>query len=306
MIIITAPVHPSFIERLQQLQLSYEYQPQLDDVGLAAIIHNATGLVVATHIPIDKKLINQATSLQWIARLGSGMEHIDVVYAAEKNIRCISSPEGNSNAVAEHAVGLLLNFLRNISSSQLEVKSLQWNRESNRGYEIGSRTVGVIGYGNTGSRFAQLMSAFGARVLVYDKYKSGFGSSTIIETDFNTLMYEADIVSVHLPLNNETSNFINEDFFSIMKKKALLINTSRGGIMNTSALIQAIQNGRLAGALLDVLENEKLATLTKEQKENFDFLIQHPSVIMTPHIAGYTHEAFYRMGQIILEKLGLA
>lgn len=305
MILITAPVHASFLQVLEERNLSYLYQPHISFEALLPLMPQATGLVVATHIQVNQQLIDRADCLKWIGRLGSGMEHIDVEYAGEKGIQCISSPEGNSNAVAEMALGSLLNLIRNISKSSAEVKQLQWRREENRGIEISEKTIGIIGYGNTGSRFAQLLTSFGCRILVYDKYKEVMANSTIHSVSLNQIMTESDVVSLHLPLNHETHHMVNETFFDELLKKPFLLNTSRGGIVDTLALIKALERGQINGAILDVLENEKLDQLNEKEKEQLTFLTHHPSVIITPHIAGYTRESHKRLGMILLEKLGL-
>jgi D-3-phosphoglycerate dehydrogenase len=305
MIIITAPVHESFLLCLEENNLSYLYWPHINLEDLLPLMPQASGLVVATHITVNQPLIDQAPHLKWIGRLGSGMEHIDVDYAAQKGIQCYSSPEGNSNAVAEMALGSLLNLLRNISKSSAEVEKLQWKREENRGVEISGKTIGIIGYGNTGSRFAQLLSSFGCRLLVYDKYKSELNDENIHPCNLETILHEAEVISLHLPLNNETHHLVNAVFFSSLRQKPFLINTSRGGIVHTAALIEALQLGQISGAVLDVLENEKLQQLSDEEKQQLTFLNEHPTVIITPHIAGYTRESFIRLGSVLLEKLGL-
>ena len=305
MIIITAPVHASFLQVLEEKNLPYQYQPHINYEALLPLMPQATGLVVATHIQVNQQLIDRAVCLKWIGRLGSGMEHIDVEYAVQKGIDCISSPEGNSNAVAEMALGSLLNLIRNISKSSAEVKQLQWRREENRGTEITDKTIGIIGYGNTGSRFAQLLTSFGCRILVYDKYKKVMANTSIHCVSLNQIMAEADVLSLHLPLNYETHHLVNATFFDELQKKPFLLNTSRGGIVDTLAMIKALECGQIKGAILDVLENEKLDQLNEKEKEQLTFLNNHPAVIITPHIAGYTRESHIRLGMILLEKLGL-
>lgn len=305
MIIITAPVHDSFLQTLEKKNLIYQYLPHITADALAPMLPEATGLIVSTHISITRDLIDQATQLKWIGRLGSGMEHIEVEYATKKGIRCVSSPEGNSNAVAEMALGSLLNLLRHISRSALEVKKGIWLREANRGMEISGKTIGIIGFGNTGARFAQLLSSFGCRILVYDKYKNGITDSFVEVVSLEAIMEEATIISIHLPLNKETAHLVDDHFFKSLKKKPILINTARGGIVETNALIEALQTEMISGAVLDVLENEKLGKLNDNEKTQLSFLTQHPAVVITPHIAGYTHESFIKLGSILLEKLGL-
>jgi D-3-phosphoglycerate dehydrogenase len=305
MIIITAPVHQTFLSHLQEKELPFLYLPHIQNKDLISIVDKATGLIVSTQIRVDKTLLDQAPELKWIGRLGSGMEHIDVAYAQSRNINCVSSPEGNSNAVAEHVLGILLNLLRNIGKSTAEVRAMQWLREENRGTEISGKTFGIIGYGNTGSRLAKLLSSFEVEILAHDKYLSGFSNSVVKETDIESILGKCDFISLHLPLNAETKHYANLEFFQKMKRKPVFINSSRGGVTNTQSLITALKEGFLSGAVLDVLENEKPETLNTEEKEQYHFLSHHPNVVLTPHIAGYTHEAFYKMGMVLLEKLEL-
>ena len=303
MILITAPVHDIMIETFKKNSLDFEYIPNADYQILFDKIEMATGIVVATQINIDKKILDRALHLKWIARLGSGMEHIDTTYAESKNIRCISSPEGNSNAVAEHALGLLLNLVRNISKSNVEIKEMNWLRNENRGREISGKVAGIIGYGNTGAQFAKILSALGMKVLAYDKYKTGFETEMIKEASIEEIVNVADVVSFHLPLNTETNHFGSKDFFSSLKKQPVIINTSRGKIIDTEALIDALQQKQIRAAALDVLENEKLKELSEKQHDQLVWLNAQENVLLTPHIAGYTFEAAYKMSKILLEKL---
>ena len=303
-VIITGNAHPILQQTLTEKGFDVLYAPAISYEEIQAAGNNVVGLVLTTRIKVDSTLIDALPDLKWIGRLGSGMELIDVAHAKSKGIQCESSPEGNRNAVAEHSLGMLLMLMNKMNIAVPEVKQHIWLRNENRGTELFGKTVGIIGYGNTGSSFARLLQPFDVTVLAYDKYKTDFGTGHVKEASLEQVCQYADVISFNLPLTTETHHMLNTALINKMEQKPIILSACRGKVINTADLIEALQQNKVSGACLDVLENEKLTTYTNAENAQFDKLLSFSNVIVTPHIAGYSHEAFLKMATVLLGKLG--
>lgn len=302
-VIITAYAHASLSEALIQRGFDVDVREDISYDSLIKDAHLYVGMVVTTRIQVDKQLLDAATQLKWIGRLGSGMEIIDVDYAQQKNILCISSPEGNKDAVAEQCLGVLLSMMHNVFKAGLEVKKGLWLREENRGIELGGKTVGIIGYGNAGATFASLMAPFGVKVLAHDKYKHGFSSGHVTESSLEKIKEEAQVISFHLPLTEETFHYANDYFFESLNRSIYFLNASRGQVVDTPALLRALDKGKVIAAGLDVLENESIKTYSPGEMEKLIQMANRADVWITPHIAGYSSEALEKMAKVLIIKL---
>lgn len=297
--------HPLLWEQLEKAGFSNEADFTSTKEEVEDKIQNYHGIVIRSRFKIDKNFIDKAKNLQFIARVGAGLESIDCEYAASKNIHLIAAPEGNCNAVGEHALGMLLSLFNKLNNADKEVKSGQWNRESNRGTELDGKTVGIIGYGNMGKSFAKKLRGFEVEVLCYDILPN-VGDANAKQVSLQELQQKADVLSLHIPWTPETDKMVNTEFINQFAKPFWLINTARGKSVVTTDLVAALQSGKILGAGLDVLEYEKLSFETLfegEKPEAFDYLLQANNVLLTPHIAGWTIESKEKLAQVIVDKI---
>lgn len=305
-ILITEALDNILLKKFEAEHYICDYKPEINEIELSEIIHAYDILIIRSKFSIDKNLIDKAEKLRIIGRLGAGMENIDIAYAEKKGIKCLNSPEGNRDAVGEHALGMLLALMNNMFKANAEIKSGIWQRDSNRGFEISGKTVGIIGYGNMGSAFAQRLCGFDTKVIAYDKYKSNFSDNFAKESKLEDLYREADILSLHVPLTDETRYMVDDNFINSFEKNIYIINTARGKVVKTSDLVKNIKSGKILGAALDVLEYEKKHfenLFENNENSDFHFLSASPKVIMTPHIAGRTYESEVKLAEFMADKI---
>jgi D-3-phosphoglycerate dehydrogenase len=296
--------HPDLTVLLQEMGFECDYFPEYQRVDFLKVINKYVGVVIRSKVKMDAGFLSQAANLKFIARVGAGMENIDVAEAEKRNIICLNAPEGNRDAVAEQAVGMLLTLFNRLLIADPEVRKGIWLREQNRGVELGGKTVGIVGFGNTGSSFARKLRGFDVKILAYDKYKTGFGNEYVQEATMDQIYQQADILSFHVPLTDETTFLFNKEMIDRFKKPFYLINTSRGKVVKTIDLMEAIDQQKVIGACLDVLEYEGLSFEAIQDSPEFTRLTSMSNVVLSPHIAGWTHESNLKMAQILAAKVG--
>lgn len=305
-IILIDTVHEILIQKLSSFGFEIFEAYSLKREEIKEIIHLFDGIIIRSRIQIDKEIIDLASSLKFIGRVGAGMESIDTTYCSAKKIVCINSPEGNRDAVGEHTLGMLLSLLNKLNKADKEVKNGIWKREENRGKELGSMCVGIIGYGNMGSSFAKKISGIGCKVLSYDKYKENYEDGFTKEVSMTEIYENADILSLHIPITEETRYLVNKDFIDKFKKEIFIINTSRGPIIKTTDLCMALKKGKVVGAGLDVLEYEESSfesTKNLLEIDDFKYLSTLDNVILSPHIAGWTIESKIKLADVLADKI---
>ncbi len=302
-ILIAETFSDAFRAELAAARLPFEYLPHADRTELMAALAEAEILVVKSRPAVTRRLTEAAPRLRAVIRGGSGIEHIDQQALRERNIRLLSTPGGNCDAVGEQAVGMLLSLLRNLNRADRQLRQFEWKRKENKGIELMGRTVGIIGYGHTGMAFARRLSGFGCRVLAWDKYRFEYGDAWAEQASLERVQAQAEIVSLHLPLSDETRLYANTAFFRSFDHPIWFLNLSRGEIVETAALIEALHAGRVRGAALDVFENEDFNTLTETQRYELAALAQLDQVVLTPHTAGLTQESVQRIERLVLEAI---
>jgi len=300
-ILIVDDIHPIFIERAQALGYTCNYQPTIKLEEALGIIAEYEGLLIRSKFRVDKQVLDTATSLKFIARAGAGMDNIDEAYARQKNVLLLNAPEGNMDAVGEHAVGLLLALMNRFLISDHQIRAGHWKREANRGYELKGKTVGIIGYGFMGQSFARKLQGFGVEVIAYDKYKTGFSDQYAREVSMEEIVKHSDVLSLHIPLTNETRGLVNDEYLFHFKKPIFLLNTARGKVVEVRAVLNAINQGKILGAGLDVLEVEKFPALAEQ--EWFEELRKCDKVILTPHVSGWTFDSYRKLSEVLAKKL---
>ncbi|HVW13006.1 MAG TPA: 2-hydroxyacid dehydrogenase [Mucilaginibacter sp.] len=300
-ILIVDDIHPLFIEQAEAMGYHCDYRPDIEPDEAFEIIGNYEGLVIRSKFLVDKKALDLCTKLCFICRAGAGMDNINEDYAVKKGIVLINAPEGNMDAVGEHAVGMLLSLMNNFNRADAEIRNGIWKREANRGYELKEKTVGIIGYGFMGSSFAKKLAGFDVNVIAYDKYKTGFSGPHVREVSMEEIVKLSDVLSLHVPLTSETNGLVDDEYLFHFKKPIFLLNTSRGKVVNTQAVLNAIKQGKVLGAGLDVLEVEKFPALGEQPW--FEELKQSGRVLLTPHVAGWTFDSYRRISEVMAEKL---
>lgn len=303
-VLIATHVHPTLTDKLAELGYSCEIDTEIAYESALSKIGQYEGIITSNKLPVNKSLLERAVNLKWVGRMGSGMEIIDTAYAAEIGVQCFSSPEGNANAVAEQALGMLLSLQHNVFRSFEEVRKGEWSREENRGVEIEGLTAGIIGLGNNGLAFARKLVAMGLNVLAFDKYTPVTTEPGVtMAASWQEMVPQCDIVSFHVPLNEETRHYFNEPMLNLLKQPTTLLNLSRGEIVNTEVLLQGMKSGVIKAAALDVWEVEPISKMPDHLHAIATELLSMKNFIGTPHIGGYSVQATYKMSHFLEQKI---
>ena len=296
-------MHESIVHKLKEANIIVDYHPDMTREELLGQIQDYELLVLRSKTPVDKELIDKALKLKYVARAGAGIDNLDLDYLESKGVEAINAPEGNRDAVGDHTIGMLLVLLNKMHVADQQVRRMVWDREGNRGTELHNKTVGIIGYGNMGKAFAQRLIGFGCNVIAYDKYKADYGDDFAEESSMERIFQEADILSLHVPLTEETNRMVDEDFIGRFLKSIYLVNMARGEVVPMKTVVKGLESGKIHAAALDVLECEKLQALNEEQKHYFDVLSASDQVLFTPHVGGWSFESYKKISDILAEKI---
>lgn len=300
-ILIVDDLHPAFKLAAEDLGFDVDDLPLIKKEEVLKILPNYIGLAIRTKFRVDEEVMNAGPNLKFVARAGAGMDNIDVTIAEKRNIQLINAPEGNSDAVGEHTIGLLLSLMNNFRQADVEIRNQIWDREGNRGYELKGKTIGIIGYGHVGQSFAKKLKGFELNIIAYDKYKTGFSDDYVREVSMEEIVKFSDVLSLHIPLTNETRQMVNEEYLLHFRKSIFFLNTARGEIVNTKAVLNGIEKGKILGAGLDVLEVEKFPNLAEQ--DFYQYLIKNGKVILTPHVGGWTFDSYRKISEVLAAKL---
>jgi D-3-phosphoglycerate dehydrogenase len=304
-ILVSDRAHSELIDLLEEAGFDIDYQPDITYAEFKQVLHQYQGVIINSKTPMQKEQIQQADKLKFIGRLGSGLDIIDLDAAKNENVKVLSAPEGNANAVAEHCLGMILALNNKLCAANYQVRQFEWNREQNRGTELENRKIGIIGYGNNGSAFARKLAGLNVKVFAYDKYKQRYAAQEryVVETDLNGVLKQSDIISLHIPLTAETRFMVDKVFLQKCKPGVIIVNSSRGKVLKTEDLIRQLELGYVSGACLDVLENEEISAYSDKEKELYERLFQFKNVLLSPHIAGWTKESLQKIAQVLALKI---
>lgn len=302
-VLIIDDVHERLIDGLKEIGMEVDYCPDYTPQQVMEKIHQYRGLVVRSKMDINQNVLSQATLLQFIARAGAGLDNIDTGYCDANGIVYLNAGEANADAVGEHTLSMLLSLATQLQKADKEVRASVWDRPGNRGWELKGKTVGIIGFGNTGKAVAQKLSGFGVKVLAYDKYLRQYGNEHAHESDVKEIQTQADIVTLHVPLTEETYHLVNDSWIQQCSKNIVLLNLSRGKVVDLQSVMHHLESGKIKAAAFDVLENEKLHTLNVEEKTVFDYLIKSDKVVLSPHVGGWTTESYEKISTVLLQKI---
>lgn len=302
-VLITDLVDDVLINGLVEAGYAVDYKKDITQKEVDATIQHYTGIVITTKISLNATTLHQAVSLKWIARAGSGLDHVDINETSKRNIVCITSPEGNSGSVGEHCVMMLLGMLRRVAEANNNTKQYNWNTDEFRVKELDGMTIGILGYGHTGPEFAKRLQGFNVNVIAHDKYKSTFNDTYAKRVELEELFHQVDVLSIHLPLTHETRNMIDVRFLKQFKKRIYIINTSRGNILPVRVLADGLENGLVEAAAVDVLDNESFDTHSHDEAALYQRLFQHPKLLITPHVAGKSSATRKRHAETLLSKI---